>query len=69
MIYDVADWEINNETPEIINSITSISLVKTLEAAARQHYNCVCFHCRLHNLVFEKLVERKDTYLIAPETL
>ena len=69
MIYDAIDWQINNETPEIINSITIISLVKALEATARQHYNCICFHCQLHNLIFEKLVIRKDTYLIAPGTL
>ena len=61
--------KINNETPEIINSITSISLVKALEATARQHYNIICFHCQLHKLIFEKSVKRKDTYLIAPGTL
>ena len=44
IIYDVVDWEINKQTNEIINCITSVSLVKALEATTRQYNNCSCFH-------------------------
>ena len=59
IIYDVVDWEINKQTNEIINSITSVSLVKALEATTRQYYNRSCFHCKLH-IIFKRLLERNN---------
>ena len=56
---DVVDWEINKQTNEIINSITSVSLVKALEATTRQYYNRSCFHCKLH-IIFKRLLERNN---------
>ena len=57
------------KNPEIIDSFTSISLVKDLEATARQHIGSFSFHCRLHDMIFQKLTERNETYLNVPETL
>ena len=45
IIYNADDWKINKKIPKIIDSITSISLVKAFEAIARQHIGCFCFHC------------------------
>ena len=69
IIHDAVDYEINKKTPEIIDSISSASLVKALELVTRQHYGCNCYHCRLYKMIIEKLLKRNDTYLIAPETL
>ena len=69
IIHDAVDYEINKKTPEIIDSISSASLVKALELVRRQHYGCNCYHCKLYKMIIEKLLKRNDTYLIAPETL
>lgn len=69
IIYDAVDQKINKKTPKIINSITSISLVKALEVTVGQHIGCFCFHCQLHDMIFQILIERNDTYLNVPETL
>ena len=69
IIHDAVDYEINKKTPEIIDSILSASLVKALELVTRQHYGCNCYYCKLYNMIIEKLLERNDTYLIAPGTL
>ena len=69
IIHDAVDYEINKKTPEIIDSISSASLVKALELVTRQHYGCNCYHCKLYKMIIEILLKRNDTYLIAPETL
>ena len=39
-IHDAVDYEIDKKTPEIIDSISSASLVKALELVVRQHCGC-----------------------------
>ena len=69
IIHDAIDYKIDENAHKVIDSISSVSLVEALESATRQQYGCSCYYCKLYNIITEKLLERKHTYLIVPETL
>ena len=69
IIHDAIDYKTDENAHKVIDSISSVSLVKALESLTRQHYGCNCYYCKLYNTNIEKLLERKHTYLIVPETL
>ena len=69
IIHYAIDYKIDENAHKVIYSISSVSLIKALESVTRQHYGCNCYYCKLYNIITEKLLERKHTYLIAPETL
>ena len=52
-IHDAVDYEIDKKTPEIIDSISSASLVKALELVARQHCGCNCYPFATANCCFQ----------------
>ena len=59
------DDKIDENVHKIIDSISSVSLVKAMESVTRQHYSCDCYNCKLRQIILEKFLERKDNYLIA----
>ena len=61
--------KIDEKVHKVIDSISIVLLVKALESVTRQHYGCNCCYCKLYNIIMEKLLERKYTYLVAPKTL
>ena len=69
IIRDALDYKTDENARKVIDCISSVSLVKALESVTGQHYGCNCYYCKLYNVIIEKLLERKHTYLIAPETL
>ena len=69
IIHDAIDYKIDENAHKFIDLIFSVSLVKALESVKRQHHGCSCYYCKLYNIIIEKLLERKHTCLIAPETL
>ena len=69
IIHDVINYEIVKNAHKVVDSISSVSLVEALESVTRQHYGCNCYYCKLYNTIIEKLLDRKHTYLIVPETL
>ena len=69
IIHRAFDYKTDENAHKVIYSISSVLLVKALESVTRQHYGCNCYYCKLHNIIIEKLLKRKHTYLIAPETL
>ena len=69
IIHDAIDYKTDENAHKIIDLISSVSLVKTLETVTRQNYGCNCYYCKLYNIIIEKPLEGKHTYLIVPETL
>ena len=69
IIHDAIDYKIDENAHKVIDSIFRVSLVKALESVKRQHQGCNCYYCKVYNIIIEKLLEGKHTYLIPPETL
>ena len=55
-IIDAIDYKIDENAHKVIDSISSVSLVKSFESVMRQHYGCNCYYCKLYNIVIEKLL-------------
>ena len=46
IIHDAIDYKIDENPRKVVDSISSVSLVKALESVMRQHYGCNYYHCK-----------------------
>ena len=69
IIHDAIDYKTDENAHKVIDSISSVSLVKALRACNEAALWLQLLYCKLHNIIIEKLLERKHTYLIEPETV
>ena len=63
IIHDMLDYETNKKVPEIIGSISSVSLVKTLELVTRQHYGYNCYPFSIASRRFQYGYDINENYI------
>ena len=59
IIHYVIDHKIDANAHKIIDSISSVSLVKAMESVTRQHYGCNCYYCKLKQIIQENFLREK----------